>query len=251
MLSSRSAGRTRAEITHMTPTSSGKRSSGNPATQAKIELSVKQQREQQKQEKLAEYERQLAKRRRSRLTWWIVGSAAGLAVIALIAASIIFTPKPATYDAGGTGAEIEGVETFTNETQHVAGTVDYPQNPPAGGPHNQYWLNCGIYDQPQQNENAVHSLEHGAVWVTYDQAQMSGAELDELKSHLPSTYVILSPYEGLPSPIVLSAWNAQLQLERASDTRIPEFFEEYWRNQNVPEPGAACTGAIDGPGKQS
>ena len=31
----------------------------------------------------------------------------------------------------------------------------------------------------------------------------------------------------------------------------PEFFEEYWRNQNVPEPGAACTGAIDGPGKQS
>ena len=87
--------------------------------------------------------------------------------------------------------------------------------------------------------------------MTYDQAQMSGAELDELKSHLPSTYVILSPYEGLPSPIVLSAWNAQLQLERASDTRIPEFFEEYWRNQNVPEPGAACTGAIDGPGKQS
>ncbi|MBD3758641.1 MULTISPECIES: DUF3105 domain-containing protein [Microbacterium] len=235
----------------MTPTSSGKRSSGNPATQAKIELSVKQQREQQKQEKLAEYQRQLAKRRRNRLTWWVVGVTAGLAVVALIAASVIFAPKKVTYEAGGTGAEIEGVETFTNETQHVAGTVDYPQNPPAGGPHNQYWLNCGIYDQPQQNENAVHSLEHGAVWVTYDQAQMSGAELDELKSHLPSTYVILSPYEGLPSPIVLSAWNAQLQLERASDTRIPEFFEEYWRNQNVPEPGAACTGAIDGPGKQS
>ena len=235
----------------MTPTSSGKRQSGNPATQAAIDLTVKQQREQQKQQKLAEYERGLARRRRSRLTWWIVGSTAALVVIGLVAASIIFAPKPATYDAGGTGAEIEGVETFTNETKHVEGTVDYPQNPPAGGPHNQYWLNCGIYDQPQQNENAVHSLEHGAVWVTYDQAQMSGAELDELKSHLPSTYVILSPYEGLPSPIVLSAWNAQLQLERASDTRIPEFFEEYWRNQNVPEAGAACTGAIDGPGKLS
>ena len=251
MLSSRSAGRTRAEITHMTPTSSGKRSSGNPATQAKIELSVKQQREQQKQEKLAEYQRQLAKRRRNRLTWWVVGVTAGLAVVALIAASIILTPKPATYDAGGTGAEIEGVETFTNETQHVAGTVDYPQNPPAGGPHNQYWLNCGVYDQPQQNEYAVHSLEHGAIWVTYDAARVSGDELATLKSHLPSTYTILSPYEGLPAPIVLSGWNTQLQLQDASDPRIPAFFEEYWRSQNVPEPAAACTGAIDGPGKLS
>ncbi|WP_454169757.1 DUF3105 domain-containing protein [Microbacterium paulum] len=235
----------------MTPTSSGKRQSGNPATQAAIDLTVKQQREQQKQQKLAEYERGLARRRRSRLTWWIVGSTAALVVIGLVAASIIFAPKPATYDAGGTGAEIEGVETFTNETKHVEGTVDYPQNPPAGGPHNQYWLNCGVYDQPQQNENAVHSLEHGAIWVTYDAARVSGDELATLRSLLPSTYAILSPYEGLPSPIVVSGWNTQLKVDSASDPRIAEFFEEYWRNQNVPEPGAPCTGAIDGPGKQS
>jgi len=229
----------------------GKRASGNPATQAKIELTVKQQREQQKQAKLAEYQRQLARRRRSRLTWWVVGSAAAIAVVAVIAASIVFAPKSATYQAGGTGAQIEGVETFSNATQHVAGTVDYPQNPPAGGPHNQYWLNCGIYDQPQQNENAVHSLEHGAVWVTYDKTRVTGADLDALKAQLPSSYVILSPYEGLPSPIVLSAWNAQLKLDSATDSRIPAFFEEYWRNQNAPEPGASCSGAIDGPGKQS
>ena len=235
----------------MTPTSSGKRQSGNPTTQAAIDLTVKQPREQQKQQKLAEYERGLARRRRSRLTWWIVGSTAALVVIGLVAASIIFAPKPATYDAGGTGAEIEGVETFTNETKHVEGTVDYPQNPPAGGPHNQYWLNCGVYDQPQQNENAVHSLEHGAIWVTYDAARVSGDELATLRSLLPSTYAILSPYEGLPSPIVVSGWNTQLKVDSASDPRIAEFFEEYWRSQNVPEPGAPCTGAIDGPGKQS
>ena len=227
----------------MTPTSSGKRQSGNPATQAAIDLTVKQQREQQKQQKLAEYERGLARRRRSRLTWWIVGSTAALVVSGLVAASIIFAPKPATYDAGGTGAEIEGVETFTNETKHVEGTVDYPQN--------QYWLNCGVYDQPQQNENAVHSLEHGAIWVTYDAARVSGDELATLRSLLPSTYAILSPYEGLPSPTVVSGWNTQLKVDSASDPRIAEFFEEYWRSQNVPEPGAPCTGAIDGPGKQS
>ncbi|RLK52913.1 DUF3105 domain-containing protein [Microbacterium telephonicum] len=236
----------------MTPTSPGKRTSGNPATQAEITLTVKQQRERQKQEKLAEYQRQLAKRRRGKLMWWIVGSTAAIVVIGLVVASIVLTPRAASYTAqNSTGAEIEGVETFTNETTHVEGTVDYAQTPPAGGPHNQYWLNCGVYDQPQTNENAVHSLEHGAIWVTYDADAVSADELAELKTHLPSSYVVLSPYEGLPSPIVLSGWNAQLQLDDASDTRIPEFFEEYWRSQNVPEPNATCSGAIDGPGKQS
>lgn len=233
----------------MTPTE--KRRSGNPAKQAEINLTVKQQRAQKRQEKLAEYERQLARRRRSKIVWWTVGATAAIAVVALVTASIVFAPEPAqTYTAGdSTGDRITGVETFENATDHVEGTVDYPQSPPAGGPHNAIWLNCGEYDQPVPDENAVHSLEHGAVWVTYDPAALSGDELAVLRDHLPSSYVILSPYDGLDSPIVLSAWNAQLQLESADDERIPEFFEEYWRSQNAPEPNAVCTGAFDAPGK--
>ncbi len=238
----------------MTPTPSeptGKRASGNPAKQAEINLTVKQQREQKRQEKLAEYQRQLAKRRRGKIVWWTVGSAAAVLVIAAIVASIIFQPAPpASYTAGGSGVEIEGVETFQNETNHVEGTVDYPQSPPAGGPHSSVWLNCGVYDQPQPNENAVHSLEHGAVWVTYDASKVSGDELATLKSQLPSSYVILSPYEGMDTAIALSNWNHQLKLDSADDPRIAEFFEEYWRSNDVPEPNALCSGAIDGPGKQ-
>jgi hypothetical protein len=235
------------------PPSAGKRASGNPATQAHIDLTVKQQREAVKQAKLAEYQQQVARRRRGRLLWWTVGVAGALVVVAVVVASFAFAPRPtpaASYgELDSTGATIEGVETFQNTSEHVTGTVDYPQSPPAGGPHNAYWLNCGIYDQPQQNENAVHSMEHGAVWVTYDASKVSGDELATLKKWLPSTYVVLSPYEGLPSPIVLSAWNAQLKLDSAADARIGEFFEEYWRSQNAPEPTAPCTGALDGPGK--
>lgn len=226
--------------------SSPKRS-GNPAKQAQIEQTVKQQREAKRQEKLAEYQRQLKRRQRGRLLWWVLGSVAVLAVVAIIVASLVFAPR--SYSPGSEGAEIEGVQTFENETRHVEGTVDYPQNPPAGGPHNQVWLNCGIYTEPQTNENAVHSMEHGAVWVTYDAERIHGEDLDKLRDLMPSSYVILSPYEGLDTPIALSAWNAQLKVDSVDDERIPEFIEEYWRSQNVPEPGALCSGAIDGPGK--
>lgn len=238
----------------MTPTAprDEKRASGNPATQAKINQTVKQQREEKRQEKLAEYQRQLAKRKRSKVVWWTVGSAAAVLVIAAIVASIVFAPKPPpTYTAGGSGAEIEGVETFQNATSHTEDPVDYPQSPPAGGPHNPVWLNCGVYDQPVPNENAVHALEHGAIWVTYDADALSDDELATLKSHLPSSYVILSPYDGLDSPVVLSNWNHQLKLDSVDDARISEFFEEYWRSRDVPEPNALCTGAIDAPGKVS
>jgi hypothetical protein len=233
------------------PSPSSPRQSGNPATQANINLTVKQQREQKRQEKLAEYQRQLAKRRRSKLVWWIVGGTAGVAVVALIVASIVFAPAaPQQYSAGSDGVEIEGVEEFSHTTTHVEGTVDYEQTPPAGGPHAAIWLNCAVYSEPVPNENAVHSMEHGALWVTYNPDDIAGSDLDTLKGHLPSSYVILSPYPDLDTPIAVSGWNHQLKVDSADDERIGEFFEEYWRSQNVPEPNASCSGALDAPGKQ-
>nr|WP_155842293.1 DUF3105 domain-containing protein [Agromyces luteolus] len=187
------------------------------------------------------------KRNRLIAIWSSVG--VGVAIIALIVTSIALTPRAANYTAGGEGAEIEGVETFENASEHVEGVVDYEQTPPAGGQHNPAWLNCGVYEEPVPNENAVHSLEHGAIWVTYDADALSDDDISTLRSKLPSTYVILSPFEGLPSPVVLSGWNSQLQVDGVDDPRIEDFLEEYWQSQNVPEPGAPCTGAIDGPGK--
>jgi hypothetical protein len=96
----------------------------------------------------------------------------------------------------------------------------------------------------------VHSLEHGAVWVTYDPAVIAGEDLDTLKSWLPSSYIILSPFEDMDTPIALSNWNNQLKLDDPADPRIEEFLTEFWRSQDVPEPNAACSGAIDGPGRQ-
>ncbi|SFN37360.1 DUF3105 domain-containing protein [Mycetocola miduiensis] len=230
----------------MTPRSDSPGSkSGNPAKQ----LTIKEQRAEQRALKVEAFKKEQAKKRRTKRIGIITAIVAGVAIVAfLVTALVIATPRSASYTAGGSGAEIEGVETFTNTNKHVETAVQYAQTPPAGGDHNPAWLNCGVYTEPQANENAVHSLEHGAIWVTYDPS-ISAEELDLLKTKLPSTFVILSPFEGLPSPIVLSGWDVQLQVDEASDERIGEFLEEYWKSGDVPEPNAPCTGAVDGPGK--
>ncbi|WP_022890481.1 DUF3105 domain-containing protein [Agromyces italicus] len=221
------------------------------AKQQAKQQSVKEQRAAERQRKLEEFRKKEARAKRNRKIVLWSSVTGGVAVIALLVTAIVLTPQPVSYGAGGDGAAIEGVETFENDAGHVEGVVDYAQTPPAGGEHNQIWLNCGVYDEPVPNENAVHSLEHGAIWVTYDADAVSDDELATLKSKLPSSYVVLSPFQGLPSPIVLSGWNTQLQVDAADDPRIAAFFEEYWQSQKVPEPGASCTGAYDAPGKVS
>ena len=217
---------------------------------AKKAASVKQQRAEARAKKLEEHRLREARARRNRRIGIGAAIAGGVAVVALIVTTVVLTPQAASYSAGGDGTEVDGVQTFDNTSSHVEGVVDYPQNPPAGGAHNPAWLNCGVYTEPVPAENAVHSLEHGALWVTYDPS-ISDAALESLRSQLPSTYVILSPFDDLPAPIVLSGWNSQLQVDDAADPRIATFIEEYWQSQNVPEPGALCTGALDAPGKVS
>lgn len=224
-----------------------------PATSSNASAaSVKQQRAAERAKKLEEYHKAQKRSARRRRFWIIGGSIAALVIVTLVVLSVVLTPpkKDVAFTPGSDGAAITGVQTFKNVASHVDTPVTYPETPPTGGEHNPAWLNCGVYTKPVPNENAVHSLEHGAIWVTYDPT-ISKAELDKLRLQLPSTYVVLSPYDGLPSPIVLSAWNAQLTLDSASDKRIPAFFEEYWQGGMAPEIGSPCTGAIDAPGKVS
>ena len=149
---------------------------------------------------------------------------------------------------------ITGVVTYSGLKQtHTNAKVSYPQTPPVGGPHNPQWLNCGVYTAPVPNENAVHDLEHGAVWITYqpnlptDQVAALRA-LEQRQSVVRgSRFVTVSPYPSLPSPVVASAWGVQLKLGTASDPRLAEFVAQYRLGKQTPEPGATCTGGVGSP----
>ena len=116
-----------------------------------------------------------------------------------------------------------------------------------GGPHWSDWMNCGIYDQPVQNERAVHSLEHGAVWITY-QPNLPADQVEILRSLIrQSGYRLLSPYPNLPHPVVASAWGYQLALDRADDPRLLQFVQKHQQDPQGPEPGASCSDSFGTP----
>ena len=70
------------------------------------------------------------------------------------------------------------------DTRHTDEDVDYPQTPPAGVTHAPVWLACGVYDVPVRDENAVHDLEHGTVWITHD-PDLSDRDREALAAQLP------------------------------------------------------------------
>lgn len=132
--------------------------------------------------------------------------------------------------------------------QHVAdGTVvDYAEVPPVGGEHYGAWQNCGYYSEPVRSENAVHSLEHGAVWITY-RPDLPQVQIDELKQKAEQDYVLVSPFPDLPSPVVASAWNKQISLDSADDDRLDQFIRSFKEGPDTPERGALCTRGIGEP----
>jgi hypothetical protein len=135
---------------------------------------------------------------------------------------------------------IQGVETFEGlEAGHSAGPVSYPQVPPVGGIHNPVWQQCGFYAQPIENEKGVHSLEHGAIWITF-RPDLPQAEIDGLAALARSRGLILvTRWEsGLPAPVVVTGWGRQLRLQSTSDPRLQEFVRLY-ANQG-PEINAPC-----------
>lgn len=142
---------------------------------------------------------------------------------------------------------IEGLKTFDySGGDERSGSLLYAETPPVGGPHNALWQTCGVYDRPLYNEYAVHSLAHGAVWITYrpDLGPEGVAALRQLLNGYPAT--LLSPYPGLPAPVVVSAWNAQLAVDDPGDGRLKAFLDRYGQGETAPERGAPCSGGYGG-----
>ncbi|MEV0885756.1 DUF3105 domain-containing protein [Streptomyces microflavus] len=152
-------------------------------------------------------------------------------------------------DKGDTGGAIAGLKSWDAAElgrNHSAGDVDYPMTPPVGGDHNPSWLDCDgdVYEKAVPDVNAVHSLEHGAVWVTYS-TKAADADVAKLAERVRSTpFTLMSPYADQEGAIVLSAWGKQVTVDSADDRRVDQFLAQYVQGPQTPEPGAPCTGGL-------
>lgn len=192
------------------------------------------------------------------IPWLTIGAVvAVVALIGVLAVNIFpkyqdqqavakFTPSESNQDPS---SAIDGVVMIdypagvhVDSTQRVA----YDQSPPFGGPHDSVWATCTgtVYADPIRTENAVHSLEHGAIWITYNPDKIDEAQREQLETRASSRdgYMLMSPYPGQDSPISLQAWGRQLAVDTADDERIDQFIKALRLNRyTYPEVGASCS----------
>jgi hypothetical protein len=181
--------------------------------------------------------------------WGLI--AAAIAVVVFAAAVITYAVVAVNRSNEGRIEnidEIAGIETYDYPAgqEHVDGAVTYNESPPVGGPHAPPpdWADCTgtVYDVDIRHENAVHSLEHGAVWVTYNPDEISGDDVETLAELVENeSGRMMSPYAGLDSPVSIQAWGHQLKVASADDPRIEQFADFLTLNSEfTPEPGASC-----------
>lgn len=145
---------------------------------------------------------------------------------------------------------IADVQTYAGLSRnHTTDPQNYPQSPPVGGDHSPVWQSCGVYDQPIKNENAVHSLEHGAVWLAYNPDLPADQVAIVAAFATDQTHILVSPYPGLAEgeAVVATAWGVQLRLDSVTDPRLAEFVAKYQEGPQTPELGATCSGGIGDP----
>ncbi|WP_150237435.1 DUF3105 domain-containing protein [Nocardiopsis quinghaiensis] len=192
----------------------------------------------ERRRRAAELKAQRLREERRRKVLTIAGVTTAVVLVVGLLAFLIFMEFRSRTISG-----VEEFEVGSYEHVETGQRVDYEQSPPVGGNHWNAWQNCGVYPEPVAPEFAVHSLEHGAVWINY-QPDLPEDQVETLNDmYSPGGYLVISPYEGeMDAPIVASSWGRQVSAETADDENLQRFVRLYERGTDVPEPGASCSG---------
>jgi len=183
----------------------------------------------------AKRQQQVAQARRRR--WLIIGGVVALIVLMFVAIFAWRSLRPA----------LEGLTRFSGVQRSHNVEANFPEGglPPVGGVHPPSWQTCGIYNSPVEAGLAVHSMEHGAVWIAYH-PELPVEEVNALKAQAAGDqWVLMSPYPDLDAELVLNAWSVQLSLDSADDERIAQFIARY--RGRGPEGGVSCLNGVGAP----
>lgn len=117
---------------------------------------------------------------------------------------------------------IEGREHITRRTP-----VSYNTNPPTSGNHFAEAESWGVNDQEIEDKAAIHSLEHGGIWISYkDVDDETVKALKELGRENPQS-VVVSPRAGNDTPIAVVSWGRMMKLDKLDKALIQKYIETY------------------------
>ncbi len=170
---------------------------------------------------------------------WFIISGVVLLLVGLIIWTYIESSKP-----------LPGQQIADLGRGHVpVGTpIDYNSNPPTSGKHYEEWAKAGIYNEPKDDRNLVHSLEHGYIIMSYNcdlktpslapdaslSAQFQSDDCKKLVSQLTNIYhqkgphkLIVIPRPNLDSKLALTAWNRLDKFNIFDQKRMEDFIDAY------------------------
>jgi Protein of unknown function (DUF3105) len=197
---------------------------------------------------------------RRQTPWGLIAATLAVVVfaVAVIGYAVLKVRENAPVDAAKGLSDAKKIPGIVTESikggEHTTDPVSYapclqcgtkqPHSPPIGGRHDPTWADCGgtVYTAPIRNENAVHTLEHGSVWITY-RPDLPAGDVDQLKGVVDGkNYTLMSPYPGLKSAVSLQAWGYQLFLDKVDMKLVKRFLRDLRDNvQNAPEPHGQCS----------
>ena len=128
-------------------------------------------------------------------------------------------------DLPGTPTPNQGTELIEPGENHDP----YATTPPTSGPHYVISADWGVHTDPIPNEVQVRNLAGGGVLIQYqpnasDEIRTRLRELvNEFRDSGTHCRVLLAPYEGLSSPIALTAWTRIDTLDDLDEARIRSF----------------------------
>ena len=129
-------------------------------------------------------------------------------------------------------------------------SITYERYPPTNGDHAPIWQTCGFYGFSIPNETAVHSLDHGAVWISF-RSDLPEDQVNILRRLAREEYVLVSFYPDQPSSVIATAWRNQLRLDSAKDPRLRQFVDQFRLSETAPRSGNGCENGAGDPNSSS
>lgn len=149
-----------------------------------------------------------------------------LAVLALVVVGIVFASR-----VGSPNSEDQSVRFSDQGREHIAVGSEHPEynsNPPTSGWHYPGPAVPGFYEEPLPDEQVVHNLEHGEVWIAY-KSDLDSSVIEQLREFAgPKT--IITPRDANETDVALVAWTRldAFDLDEVLNVeRINDFIKRY------------------------